>query len=414
MARRAVPIAIFAIVAVTHFLGIITSFDSRWSIPTARSLLYQRNADLDEYADLLRANDFYAIERINGHFYSSFPVGASLIAMPVVLVADTLRIRAGDGTIEKFTASLVTALTAVLVYLLARQSLDVAGALFITFIFAFCTAAWSTASRALWQHGPSMLTLTLTLWILTLARRRPWLVQFAGPPLALACVIRPTNAIPAVVLSAFVLIAHRRRVVPYALWMLPIAIPAVGFTLSIYHSVLPPYYAPGKIGHGGTFATALVGTVASPNRGLFVFSPILLLSVYGAWLKLRRDRDLLDGALVVIVLLHWLAVASFPIWWGGHSFGYRLLSDMVPYLVYFLIPVIARFPALSGPRRAALTTAVGVLVAISFAINFRGANTRAVYRWNSEPVNVDTVPSRVWDWRDPQFLRELRPGAARR
>ena len=162
-----------------------------------------------------------------------------------------------------------------------------------------------------------------------------------------------------------------------------------------------------KIGHGGSFAEAAVGTLWSPGRGLFVFSPILLLSVYGAWLTLGRRGDLLSHALAAIVVLHWIAVSSFPIWWGGHSFGYRLLSDMVPYLTYFLIPVIARIGALPRARRAAWGTVFCCLVAVSFFINLRGATARAVYRWNADPVDVDVRPARVWDWRDPPFLRDL-------
>jgi hypothetical protein len=171
----------------------------------------------------------------------------------------------------------------------------------------------------------------------------------------------------------------------------------------VYHSALPPYYLASKIGHGGRFAEASLGTLVSPGRGLFVFSPVLLLSVYGMWLTWRRD--VLDRALAVIVVLHWVALSSFPMWWGGHSFGPRLFSDVVPYLIYFLIPVVTRIAGLSGARRAVWVAGLTCLVAISFLVNFRGATARAVYHWNAEPVDVDLRPDRVWDWRDLQFLR---------
>ena len=83
-----------------------------------------------------------------------------------------------------------------------------------------------------------------------------------------------------------------------------------------------------------------------------MFSPILLLSVYGAWLTLGRRGDLLSHALAAIVVLHWIALSSFPSGGAGHSFGYRLFSDMAPYLTYFLIPVIARIGALPRARSA--------------------------------------------------------------
>src|SRR5262245_37961568 len=182
---------VFLVVLVTHFQRFATSFDSMWSIPTARSLLYERNANLDEYANRLARHRFYAIESIDNHYYTFFPIGASLLAIPVIAVFDVVGITPHDSKTEKFVASLVIALTAVLLYGIARRSLDVTRALLLTFVFAFCTAAWSTASRGLWQHGPSMLMLTLTLWIIGKAETRPGLIVFASLPLAFSFVIRP-------------------------------------------------------------------------------------------------------------------------------------------------------------------------------------------------------------------------------
>lgn len=45
--------------------------------------------------------------------------------------------------------------------------------LLTVFIFAFCTSAWSTGSRALWQHGPSMLMLSAALYLILSAREKP-------------------------------------------------------------------------------------------------------------------------------------------------------------------------------------------------------------------------------------------------
>ena len=81
------PVALFAVVVATHCMGVITSYDSLWSIPTARSLLREGNTDLDEYAALLDANRFYAIESIGGRHYSLYPIGPSLVALPVVLAS---------------------------------------------------------------------------------------------------------------------------------------------------------------------------------------------------------------------------------------------------------------------------------------------------------------------------------------
>lgn len=110
---------------------------------------------------------------------------------------------------------------------------------------------------------------------------------------------------------------------------------------------------------------------------------------------------------MAIVIAHWVVISSFPHWWGGHSFGYRFFSDMLPYMMYFLVPVIARIPALPLKRRRVFLWVLGGLTAVSLFINYRGANDFDVYLWNRQPVDVDLHPARLWDWNDPQFLRGL-------
>lgn len=388
-----------------HFGGIITSYDSRWSIPTARSILREGNTDLNEYGALLEADHYYMIEVIDGRYYSIFPVGVSLLALPVVYALDAAGRSMPFGKTEKLVASLATALAALVLYGVARRRLDLGRALLLTFVFAFCTPAWSVGSRALWQHGPSMLMLALALWLIVLAETRPWLIQLVSLPLAFAYVIRPTNAISIVALSLFVLLRHRRFFVPYLLWALPIAVPFLVFMFSVYHSPLSWYYSAGRVGHGQGLGEALVGNLVSPNRGLFVFSPVLLLSLYGVWLKLRRRPEPLDGFLIAIVLVHWGVVSSFPHWYGGHTFGNRMMSDLIPYFMYFFIPVLAAGPGPRRPARTALVTLFVLLVVVSGVIHYRGAYRRAVWKWNSTPVDVADQPSRMWDVRDLQFLR---------
>jgi hypothetical protein len=41
----------------------------------------------------------------------------------------------------------------------------------VAMVFAFGTAAWSTASRGLWQHGPSMLCLAVAAYLAMRSRR---------------------------------------------------------------------------------------------------------------------------------------------------------------------------------------------------------------------------------------------------
>lgn len=99
-----------------------------------------------------------------------------------------------------------------------------------------------------------------------------------------------------------------------------------------------------------------------------------------------------------------LAISAFPHWWAGHSYGPRFFADMVPFLVYFLIPVVGFLACAAKPKWTLMAIFLALAV-VSFWINFRGATSFTVYQWDTIPANVDTNPSRIWDWHDLQFLR---------
>ena len=65
-------IAVFAAYAASP---VITSTDSRWTVPTALSILREGNLDMDEYPELLESNGYYGVERMHGRHYSIFPAG---------------------------------------------------------------------------------------------------------------------------------------------------------------------------------------------------------------------------------------------------------------------------------------------------------------------------------------------------
>ncbi|NUQ00481.1 MAG: hypothetical protein HUU35_11570, partial [Armatimonadetes bacterium] len=83
-------LGLFGLVAAVHFASRVdTSFDSRWTLPTAMSLLTEGDLDLDEYPAAHDPTE-YRIRRIGGHLYHNFPPGPALLAVPVVAVAHQL------------------------------------------------------------------------------------------------------------------------------------------------------------------------------------------------------------------------------------------------------------------------------------------------------------------------------------
>ena len=268
---------------------------------------------------------------------------------------------------------------------------------------------WSDATRALWQHAPMVMFLVIAMMLLEAARRRPDLAAYAGLPLAAAYVVRPTAAIPIAILSAYVLLRHRPQFLRYVLWACAIGLPWLAFNRIETGEFLSPYYldAAGDPTRPPHFPfERLLGSLFSPGRGLLVYSPFVLLVPIGFVLSLRdpAERGLMVAYALVIAGFVAL-IGHWPAWWGGHAYGPRLLTDMVPFLALFAAFVFDRV------RLAASRPAIGVctaLVLLSIAVNAPGALSFKPWLWNVDPVNIDDHYDRVWDWRDPPFLRPFR------
>jgi hypothetical protein len=421
-----IVMVIFLIVFVSHFFSRnSTSSDSMWSIATTLSIIREKNTDLDEYIRLIEEFEYYAVARVGNHLYPVFPVGTSILSIPFVYALDRFldrglgmdlgKILSDDyrtrGGIEIYIASILMALSSIFIYCIGCLLLNNLNySLLITFIFAFCTSAWSTASRALWQHTSSIFFLTILLYLLLLAKKKPeyepLVIRLSGIFLAFSFVVRPTNSISILLFTIYIFIQHRKHFLAYCLWSLIVAIPFFLSHFQIYHSPLSPYYLPHRIGSNPHFWEALAGNLFSPSRGLFIFSPVLLFSLYGIVLKIQNKQIMaFDYFIVTAIVLHWIVISTFPRWWAGHSYGPRFFSDVIPYLMYFLIPAISKIATLRGFRKISVTFLFFCVMTISFLIHFRGAMDWEVYAWNSDPVNVDENPSRIWDWRDMQFLR---------
>jgi hypothetical protein len=192
-----ISLIIFLAVFVVYFKSENSgSSDAKWTIHAAMSIIKEGNSDLDEYKQIIEKNYDYAIEFIDGHYYNLYPIGTSIVALPFVWAInllsgkilfisedsflgnikfynlhDILKYSFPRG-IELFIASFIVALNAFIIYRILLSE-KVQYPLVSVFIFAFCTSSWSTASRALWQHGPSMLMLSLTLLLILSARKKP-------------------------------------------------------------------------------------------------------------------------------------------------------------------------------------------------------------------------------------------------
>lgn len=438
--------ALFLLVAAMDSTShVSTQGDSRWVIPQALSLLDRHTFALDEYASRFPQENYYFIECVSadhvrtypfyqpvcpgGHFYYLSPPALAMLAAPFVAALEAavhvVGLKGGSGVVGAFLrgdfvesskmveiiiASLFVAAATAVLYLALQQIVTLPEAVILALMFAFATSAWSTASRALASHAPTLLLNSVLLYLLFRSFDRPGLAWALVPVAVLSFYVRPTNIISLAVVAFYVFVHVRRRMVLAALASVPIVATFLAISLSIYGTVLPPYFYADRTSHTilswhPRVLEALAGNLVSPGRGMFVYCPFLLLLFWpAAWRTDLGDRfRTLRPYLLAIVILQWVVLSFHYYWWAGFSYGPRYLCDIVPYLIVLMAPVV-RCVFQEHPR---IRVVLAVLVALAVFIHARGAYSAAVHQWNATPVDIDSQPSRVWDWRDPPFLRDL-------
>jgi len=378
---------------------------ARYLPPT---ILHELNTDFNEFTGLFRDGVPYYFVKCGESYRSASPPMAGFLAVPVHLVAHLLPHPDTDESLkwqEKIAASLIVACSAVLVFLAAGEIASGTVSLIVSLVYAFGTSAFSTSAQALWQHGPSQLFLAAAALVLVRGRRtgRLWPL---GALLGLAVLSRPTNVIAVLVVGSYILIAHRGQFPLFVLAGLPFLVFGAWYN-SDYGTVLGPYYGhyhehPGTW-WGGPFWATLAAHVVNPNRGLLVFSPVLVLALVGFWRKVVRERDAAFLCMALICVGHLALISKFAVWWAGWSFGPRYSADIMPLAALFLVPVAERVVRKPRSILAGAFVALATMSVLTHACGVYSAKPRL---WNMEP-SVDQYPSRLWDWWDGQLLSVL-------
>jgi hypothetical protein len=307
---------------------------------------------------------------------------------------------------ERLVAAALTALSAALLFIVLRRLVSGRWAVAITLLYGLGTSTWQFSGQALWTHVLSELALVIlcAIFLREDAEHKPSRAAFilAGLTVTVAVCNRPQMIGFAFLTAVFVWNHHRRHVGAF------VALPLFGgallavYNLSVFRSFAGGY---GGFNHFSTpLLSGLAGLFFSPNRGLFIFTPILLFAFSGAVQVWRTNAHPWMRYMGIGLLLHVLLYAKFDEWWAGYSFGPRYFTDVVPllclFLVYGLVPVCRTRPV------AVLCTALAV-----YGI---GVQAVGVYcdddDWNRTPVRLELHPERVWDWFDLHLVRAFRSG----
>ncbi len=300
-------------------------------------------------------------ERPAGRIFNKHPVGLALSLLPAFLLAHVL-----SAGLFALTGS---ALVAPDGYSAAYQTVCLAAILgfgLMTLAIAdrwlterYALRGWTSAAAVLlfwigsnyayyYFREPFMVHVTSAFWVAAAAalalRLREGLAGgrplgrdaflFAGAA-AMAFACRFSNAFLGVFVADLIWNAWRRgalrrlvRCLPAALaGLAPLAVQVAVWHATTGRAIVDPYPREGFRHWRNPY---LWSTLFSQRHGLLSWSPILLLAVFGLWVRLRRGGladPLLRGYAAAFVLL-WYANSSWYAWWFGDAFGGRAFLEL--------------------------------------------------------------------------------------
>jgi len=406
---------VFFAIYVTNF----RVFSSGDAIPTRLlpiSIVRDGNLDLDEFTWLSGGKKApYYVRVRQGHLYSASTIATALVVTPLYAIPfrllgaenialDDVRARLLIVVMERISAALLTALSATALFLVLTRLVTQRWALVLTATYALGTSTWSISSQALWPHALSDLSVVAVSAVLLARAPSRMALAFAGVMSALAVANRPQMIGFALLALLFVWRHQRRDFLAFVSVPLAGAALVLAYNLSFFGSLWGGY---GKLKldyFSSPLLIGLAGLLASPSRGLFVYTPIMLFGFWGAVQVFRRDAPPWMRYLVVALAVHLVVHAKFREWWGGYAFGPRYLADMLPVLILLLVYGLVPWCRTPAARAiAAILILYGVIVqAIGVYCDDDG--------WNRQPIALERQPQRLWDWSDPQLVRAARSG----
>jgi hypothetical protein len=330
----------------------------------------------------------------DGHVYSKKGLALSLAMAPLYALG---LVTPGLGMLQaaSLVNAILTAATAGLLFgLVRRLGYGERVATGVALLYGLATIAW-VYSKYLFSEPLAGLLLLATVYLLVAFRQEGsfWRAALAGLLSGLAVLARANNAFVVPVFGLYLIASSRKATIPDSQLPAPnpllphygrlcrtsySLLPAASFLLGL----IPPallLMGYNWVRAGNPLQTGYDLTIFSPNvllglyklllsplRGLFTYSPLLVLCLPGfAWLwrRCRAETALALGVVGITVLL-------FSAWTSGEglSWGSRFLVPIVPLLCLALAPVVER--ALSRSKvMIGLLAGLGI---VSFVIQFLG------------------------------------------
>jgi hypothetical protein len=350
-----------------------------------------------------------------GHWLNLHPIGTAILMAPFFVAADVLTVwsnlpRDGFSLYYQHGAALAAVAylllgLGILRHLLRRQFSD--GVVLATLV----CITWGTnlfhyaVFDGTFSHAFAFFVVCVWLWLVEAWWDRPTLARSLaiGAVAALNILIRHTNAIYLLVLPLYGIIHWRdlgARAVDLRDRWRPLAAAALAGAvvlapqLALYKWITGQWLVNAYTTHqiGFSFGSPhLVSVLFSPQKGLFFWSPVLLLGVAGVFVATGKARALALAAIVVFALQTWL-IASWREWQFGATFGHRGFTDGFALAAPFLASC---FAWAARHRRTAPLFAIGATAAVLLSV------AQMIQYWIGVLPQADTT----WAQYQDLFLR---------
>jgi hypothetical protein len=373
-------------------------FFPRWADPNQNSRLDMVFAVVED--GTFRIDPYVAntvdYARVGDHYYSDKSPGAAFLGIPIYAglklvldlpVLDTLVDRLsnntafqstlnpeGTGILEQkvrfalaqvtltfFISAIPSGMLGLLIYqLLSRFTNQLNLRFTVVLIYGLLTPAFVYAN-AFYGHQLSAFLLFSAFYLAFMLHEAPsrWKALWIGFLLGYSVITEYPTAIIVIMIFAYTALRfYRLNSLPRIIWvMLSAGVVAIawmaynnqifGGPLSLgyqYSELWQAQHQTGFMSLTSPGIDAIWGILFSPYRGLFFYSPILLLAIPGFvfWWRARKFR--LESILVFsIVLYTFLFNASSSMWWGGFAVGPRYLLPMLPFIGIPLLFTIEKY-----------------------------------------------------------------------
>lgn len=315
------------------------------------AVLHDHTVYLDSVADHVYGNHseaYFVVRTENGHLKSYYPVLTPLLATPFYVPGYVLLGADGDPLDDpRFEwatalgmrgASIFFAVGAVVLFFLAaRRVTDETWAFLLSLGLGLGTSMWTTASMALWQHGPAALFVSAILYAIVRDAREGW----RHAPLAiivasgLLFVNRPSDA--PLVLPGLGYLAVRGH---YSRFQLALGAAAVllllGGAVWLTGSPLAGYVDKASAFCSARFLEKVVYQFLDAQHGLLVYTPAVLLALPGIAMGLASARWRAFTAAALVGLAAFMVLIVCFSYTPGACYGPRYYTEAMPLVFFFI------------------------------------------------------------------------------